>query len=80
MKVQDILTDESKWCQFRYKSDDGRVCLVGAMDSAYPNRAEWNDVYSKIQIHTTYDGVSAWNDVRGRTFNQVRALIVELDI
>lgn len=80
MKVQDILTDKSKWCQGAYEKEDGRMCLVGAMVKSYPDHADFDEIYNKILWHTNSGAVSGWNDKSGRTFKQVRALIEELDI
>lgn len=91
MKVQDILTDESKWCQMAWfldtkgrqvlnHRDAVKFCLQGAFQKAYAvgELQPWLDARKKLQekIGSAID----WNDHPSRTFAEVRALIVELDI
>jgi len=90
MKVQDILTDESRWCKEHCAYDDqGNVvepnsedavcwCLFGALAKV----GLWNTNEERrltVEIKTRFGvGVSTWNDKV--TFPEVRALIEELDI
>lgn len=91
MKVQDILTDESKWTQGYYARDKDnhlvsvdspnacKFCLIGAMLKAYPEAAE-KDAVETTTFRKLGSGVANWNDAPERTFAEVRALIEELDI
>ena len=91
MKVQDLLTDESKWCQeAEAMSDFGPTwwgsrcafswCLVGAVHKCYPNSIdERAEIYVFLKCKLAESPVS-WNDAPERTFAEVRALIEELDI
>ena len=80
MKVQDILTDEGKWCQgsLSMRNEDGtyRHCLVGAL-LELPNA---QIAVAKIHERIGLMSISVWNDAPERTFAEVRALIEELDI
>lgn len=88
MKVQDILTDESKWTQRAYARDAGgcgvhefdetavKFCIMGAINKAYP-RDKWPAIKKRLLKHC--DGVH-WNDSPNRTFADVRGLIEKLDI
>lgn len=90
MKVQDILTDESRWCKEHCAydafglvvspSDEKAVkwCLLGALTAAgLWNSPENNRLTNEI-MERFGTGVSVWNDKV--TFPEVRALIEELDI
>lgn len=90
MKVQDILTDESKWCKEHCAYDaQGNIvdpnnenavcwCLYGALAKA----GLWNTDEDKRltnAIHSRFKmAVSSFND--RSSFAEVRALIEELDI
>lgn len=92
MKVQDILTDESKWCKGALARDvngfevedvwsDGAVkfCLFGAIKRALGNFSGAMEIDDKICTKLGRDSV-LWNDAQDRTFAEVRGLIEELDI
>jgi hypothetical protein len=90
MKIQDILTDESKWTtragarnaighEVSVMSDDAVCwCLYGAISKA----GLWNSPVTALLSKTIDERfntfVSTWND--SVTFPEVRALIEELDI
>lgn len=88
MKVQDILTDESKWTQGRDARDangneilplaDEAVCwcLGGALVKAGIFQLIGNLLFKPLNGQSIW----LWNDAPERTFAEVRALIEELDI
>lgn len=93
MKVQDILTDKSKWTKgWNAKTRKGNetdiekrsavcFCLYGAIWRAKHLDDEYNvnRALEKVRWKIGND-IFSWNDDKYRTFKQVRALIVELDI
>jgi hypothetical protein len=90
MKVQELLTDESKWCQEALALDknnnivwsrsDEAVCwcLQGGIDRCYPG--DNRDIFEKIKKATGGIPVDRWNDNPERKFSDVRNLVVELNI
>jgi hypothetical protein len=91
MKVRDLLTDESKWCQGGYSKDacgDSHWnwnrpmavswCLSGAIRKCYDKN--WEDVFDRVREKLGSRWVSPWNDDPERTFGDVRSLVEELDI
>lgn len=83
MKVQDILTDESKWWKGSPgRGPDGQMCIVEALAEAYPKHGVWLEHYEKCVARLGLDDVplSHWNDAPERTFADVRALIEAEDI
>ena len=91
MKVQDILTDESKWTkQFFARKANGHYaspdnddavcwCILGAIQKAYPDLTEQNKILTKLYAKFPGKSVTVWNDFNA-SFPEVRALIEELDI
>lgn len=89
MKIKDVLTDESKWCQHYYAKDkDGvpvsrlspeacKFCLSGAMQNCYG--VNQFKIINRINEEVD-DFMVSWNDAPERTFAEVRALIEKLDI
>lgn len=89
MKVQELLTDESKWnkgCYARNASgnevsisstDASCWCLSGAIHKCYGDTWDVHDIICKKLNAET---VCSWNDAPGRTFNDIKSLIEELDI
>ena len=88
MKVRELLSDESKWCQDWYGRDalgegaafDGPAacqwCLMGAIFRCYhDSRDVVIAVYGK-----TGRTITDWNDDPSRTYAEVKALVDELDI
>lgn len=89
MKIRDLLTDPSKWCQHsRAEGVNGdcyhplaaeavRWCLLGALERVYDYRYR-DQVLEKLR--SELPNISIWNDAPERTFAEVRALIEKLDI
>lgn len=92
MKVQDILTDESKWTRGSYaRGVSGRTvdylgksavcfCLMGAIMRAASTETEQKEMYMAVNLKLNHRGIEGWNDAPERTFAEVRGLIEELDI
>jgi hypothetical protein len=91
MRVRDLLSDETKWCQGSYARDGDdcptparspravRWCLVGACHKAYQRREQLKASLRKLQARVS-GPISAWNDAPARTFAEVRQVIEELDL
>lgn len=90
MKVRELLSSPDKWTQdFGARGADGLSiewdspeatcwCLIGAIVKCYPTRFE--QVRDRIKKHLGVQFLSAWNDRIERTFEDVKALVTELDI
>lgn len=76
------------WCQNSHKTHDGRVCLVGALDSVTKNdrfSAGFQEAWLRIATHVDaqlaaedHNPVPAhWNDTPGRTAAEVTAALRE---
>lgn len=92
MKVRDLLTDESKWTKnasaraacgserFPTATDATCWCLTAAVERCYPSG--YADVFNRIRerLRLGNHSIVHWNDQKGRTFPEVRALVEELDI
>lgn len=93
MKVKELLADESKWTQGVYaRAANGRPtlvdhnavcwCLDGAIRHCYP--AAYDDVVLRQKLSAYFvplgTNIIRWNDDPARTFEEVQALVHELDI
>jgi len=90
MKIQDLLTDESKWTTGSYARDaKGKSvmeeslvavcwCLVGAIRKCYNDLGEELKIKKKIRARLKKTYIAEWSD--SATFKEVRNLIEELDI
>ncbi len=90
MKVRELLSGPEKWTQgwSARQADgtecnstmDGAVCwcLYGAIKECYP--LDDPDVTSKIANAIGTCNITYWNDAPGRTFDDIRQLVTELDI
>lgn len=93
MKVHELLTDASRWTQgamarssddrpltVSLALDDGcKFCLVGALIKCYPLGARVSLELGNIRARVG-GSPAVWNDDPRRTFAEVLALVVELDI
>lgn len=89
MKVHELLDAPEKWTQAAYaKNAQGeRVeycepeavcwCLEGAMMRCYG--ADFIKKLATVETHLSSE-ITHWNDQPSRTFEQVRAIALELDI
>ena len=90
IKVRNLLTRESKWCQGAYAqtkkgkdvlynhSKAVRWCLWGAMKKCYGTGEEFKKIYEKVNFHL--HGIITWNDKPYRKFIEVKKIIDRLDI
>ncbi len=87
MKVSELLTDESKWTKEAYaRNSSGDVinmsdplatsfCLMCALRKCYGfNHTIYNTIWTSI------GNIQTWNDKPERTFQDVRELILKLDL
>lgn len=93
MKVKELLSDKSKWTQKTLARNKEGIavsylsptafsfCLVGAVEKCYSleDKQKAYKVLSRIVERTRFDP-AYWNDSPGRTFEEVKALVEELDI
>jgi alpha-glucosidase (family GH31 glycosyl hydrolase) len=93
MKIKDFLDSPSKWTQEALARDDkGRACdplshsavcfcLLGLMGVFYDFRSS-NGEEAWNKLNSVFKGkiIGKWNDAPERTFEEVKALVTELDI
>lgn len=65
------LIEESGWCQ-NAMFDKGRMCALGAIGTAGRYQQSAYDARDRLQS-ALHAGVGAWNDVDGRTKDEVVA-------
>lgn len=91
MKIKELLSDKSKWIQHTYAVEiiGGHVnphsdkavafCLLGALARCYGGSNEYMEVKARIVKKVGWY-ISLWNDDENRIFEEVKALVEELDI
>jgi hypothetical protein len=86
MKVQDLLTDESKWLQ-HMAVDEGQTawCLVGAISHCNHESAPYNAALERVRNVLRFSRLSIvdiveWNDAPTTTFADIRRVIEQADI
>lgn len=91
MKIQDLLTDESKWTKGTYARDATGAavddqdpaavawCLTGAAFKCYGFNPTSCRLIREMAVETACAALPYWNDEHA-TFPEVRALIERLDI
>ena len=91
MKIHELLTDESKWTQAAYARDaDGFMCshfcldaasfcLLGAAERCYGLGEKLHGIIEKLSDAAGGNFV-LWQDAPDRTFQEVRELILKLDV
>lgn len=92
MKVHELLNAPEKWTKLAFarradslscgvRGEEARAwCLWGAVDKCYDDAAAYLDVRNRIYDAIGTSDLALWNDMPSRTFEQVRALALELDI
>ena len=88
MKIHELLDSPAKWCQgaitTKVEGQPTRYCLVGAIFHCYDNNKvhEHDDLVAVLTqlFHALEMSPSEWNDDPLRTFDEVRALVLKLDI
>jgi hypothetical protein len=91
MKVSEFLSDRSRWTQHATARDaSGDIthpdspnavcfCLLGAIYKSTDSAIERILTIKKIENHVK-EFTGLWNDAPGRQFEEVKALLVELDL
>lgn len=91
MKIRELYSDKSKWTQHHSARDkDGTptrcnldafsFCLYGALEVCYPELSAYILAENKIKAKLESPFIAVWNDADNRTFEEVKALVAELDI
>lgn len=69
------------WCQGAYRDGSGRCCAIGSFYEVTKNGDEIADLTAVVSevLHgrREYRGIVVWNDVRGRTRDEVVAVFRE---
>lgn len=90
MKVRELLDVESKWTAHAFARDSKHRsihedrseavcwCLTGAINKCY-SPEECQDIKAKVRAALDVD-IIWWNDAPNRIFEDIRKLIMELDI
>lgn len=79
-KVRELL-EARGWCQGEATSPDGRHCIIGALDMV-THPAGGTDLYWDTQafLRKVLGGsIAVWNDAPGRTFEEVKAKLIEAE-
>ena len=93
MKIQELLSDETKWTQgadVRDKLNDPlgsiddpeacKFCLFGAIYKCYSETKSLTIIIDRVRTRLNDYGISTWNDHPDRTFQDIQKLIKDLDI
>jgi hypothetical protein len=92
MKVRELLSDESKWCQGSFAKDRNGLdvsihsseavcwCLSGATAKCYGwgENWGWRIIRSDLQKSRISGGIGSWNDTH--SYQEVKELVDRLDI
>ncbi len=93
MKAYELLSDESRWARknYAYEVEGGSCdprssnacawCVLGAIERCYYDDGitkTYLDVMSKLGNRV--GNIPCWNDAKGRTYEEVLAVLKELDI
>jgi hypothetical protein len=96
MKAHELLNDATKWTQGAFaRNVEGKLCnpedaaatcfcIAGAVRRCYQDWVEYS--IKQERIHDAVEKISGglspmgWNDYNGTTFEDVRNLLIELDI
>lgn len=94
MKIRELLSDESKWTKgFYARNAHGAIrpskseeavswCILGAIEKCYGGKKA-DGVFLRIEAaypSKLYSCVDDWNDSKKTKFEDVKRLVVELDI
>jgi len=91
MKAHEVLSDEGKWTrEVMARTSEGRTCfeesltacswcVEGALSLAYPRLADNYEATDRIE-NKIGRKIHRWNDDPKTTFDDVRNLLLELDI
>lgn len=90
MKIKELLTDSSKWTKGSLAKTETNCyvspshtqavcwCLLGAIFRCYKETEL--EISAKIFKTLGINSITDWNDSPERTFDEVKALVLELDI
>lgn len=81
MKLHQFLTKDN-WVNHGGNRKN-TYCILDAIDYCYINIEEWRNARSAIQIALNFEHageIVRWNDDPERTFEQVQAVLLKLDI
>lgn len=91
MKMHELFTGPEKWTQGTYARTRTGLsigpecenavcwCIEGALHRCYPNAIDAVPILHRLNNRVVAD-IHVWNDDPTRTFAEVRALLLELDI
>ena len=91
MKVSELLTSPAKWTHGTWARDSKgfavsvldekavRFCLSGAILKCYPEKGAYEKIYHRIVQRVGMTPMQ-WNDAPGRTFEEVRTLVLEMNL
>lgn len=76
-QVIDLLSREERWCKGRLRTDDGRRCIVGAIQDAQAAIELTRPIMLAIQqvAGSRYSGIEAFNDHRATSHAQVMEVL-----
>jgi hypothetical protein len=76
-KVIDLLSREERWCKGKLRTDDGRRCIVGALQDVRAVAELTRPIMLAIEqvAHAHYSGIEAFNDHRTTTHGLVMAVL-----
>lgn len=93
MKAYELLSDESKWATRAYARTNSTMscapkeesacswCVLGAMEKCYYNGTLAKDYIDAVaKLRNRVGNIAQWNDAKERTYEEVIALLKELDI
>ena len=92
MKIRELFDSPEKWTKGSGARNSAGAsvpptvlaatswCLLGAVDKCYPSIAIARPVFDKIYSKIGGTSATQWNDSTSRTFEDVRKLVVSLDI
>ena len=91
MKLKELFDKPHKWTRQLYaRKEDGHGitadsdeavcwCLMGGIFRCYPDAQKQRELELRLGLHLGQHPIN-WNDTKGRTFEEVKALVEELDI
>ena len=79
MKMQELFVSPKNWTQNRpYNFERTAFCLIGAVYQCYDCFCE--ELKLRIKRHLKVRDLAEWNDAPERIFEDIRQLVIELDI
>lgn len=77
--VDDILSDETKWCKHEMINSNGACCLLGALELASPDDwpTEARLLLSQVVQKRGHNMVITFNDAYSTSFKDIKEVIQE---